>query len=57
MAKVLDIGFEVSKLELLLDYYIHFQTNTLRKGMNSLIPPSYGLNSITAILLQEWLWY
>ena len=30
--------------------YIRFQTNTLGKGMNSLITFSYGLNSITALL-------
>ena len=23
-------------------FYIHFQTNTLRKGMNPLIPPAMG---------------
>ena len=29
-----------------------FTFGTLRKGMNPLIPSSYGLNSITAVLLQ-----
>ena len=38
-------------------YYGHFLTNTLGKGMESLIPPSnHRLNSIAAILLQGWLW-
>ena len=30
---------------------IHFQTNTLRKDTEPFYPPSYGLNSINAILL------
>ena len=38
-------------------YYVHFRTNTLGKSMNPLTPSSYGLNSITAVLLQGWLWY
>ena len=38
-------------------YYIHFQTNTLGKGMNPHYPPSYGLNSTTTVLLGEWLWH
>ena len=50
MVKVLDCGFEVSEFELKSDYSIHFQTNALGKGMNTLILPCYRLNSITAIL-------
>ena len=38
-------------------YYVHFRTNTLGKGMNPLILPSYGLNSTTTVLLEEWLWH
>ena len=53
MAKVLDCDLEVSKLQLC--YYVHFQTNTLGKGMNTPDSTSYGLNSITAVLLQGWL--
>ena len=37
MAKIMDCGFEVSKFELQSHYYIHFQTNTHRKGMNTII--------------------
>ena len=40
---------EVSKLELQLCDYIHFQTNDPTSSS------SYGLNSISAVLLQEWL--
>ena len=37
-ANVLDCDIEVSEFELQLRYYIHFQRNTLCKGMNFLIP-------------------
>ena len=58
MTKVLDYGLKVSKFQLQLCYYIHFQTNPFGKGMNPLIPtPNYRLNSITAVLLQGWLWH
>ena len=33
---MLDCGLEVSKFKLQLCYCIHFQTNTLEKGMNPL---------------------
>ena len=46
MAKVLDRSFEVSKFQLQLCFYIHFQTNTLWKGMNLTYPSSYGLKPI-----------
>ena len=32
------------------DYYVHFRTNIIREGMNTLIPVIYGLNSTTNIL-------
>ena len=35
-------------------YCVHFWTNALGNGMN---PHSYGLNGITAVLLQGWLWH
>ena len=38
-------------------YYIHFWTNTLGKGMKTFIAPGYGLNSITTVLLQRWIWH
>ena len=37
MVKALDCGIVVSELKLQLPYYFHFRTNTLGKGMNSLI--------------------
>ena len=46
MAKVLDCSLEVSVFELYLHHYVHFQINTLGKGMNLLIP------SATLVLLQ-----
>ena len=38
VAKVLDCNFKVSEFELQSPYYVYFQTNTLRKGMNPLHP-------------------
>ena len=37
-----DCDIIVSNFELKLRYIIHFQTNILEKGMNSLIFPSMG---------------
>ena len=55
MVKMLDCSLNVKEFVLQSHSYIHFQTNTLGKGMNPLYPSSYGLNSITAVLLQGWL--
>ena len=38
VANVLDCDIVVSKFELQSLYYVHFRTNTLRKGMDPLIP-------------------
>ena len=58
MVKALDSGIVGSEFELQLCYYIHFQTNTLGKSMNhSPSPPSYGLDNITTVQLEEWLWH
>ena len=54
--KVLESDIVVNKFKLKSCYSVHFQTNTLGKGMNPL-NPSYGLNSIIAALLQGELWY
>ena len=51
-AKVLHCALEVTEFKLQSCYYVHFQTNTLGKGMNLFILSSYGLNSITVVLLQ-----
>ena len=42
MVKMMDCEIVVSELELQLHYYVHFQTNTLGKGMNPLILPAMG---------------
>ena len=52
MVKVLGSGILVCKFKLQSCYYVHFQTNTLAKGMKPPCPPSYGLNSITTVFLK-----
>ena len=42
MVKAMDCGIVVSEFVLQSRYYIHFQANTLGKGMNSLILPAMG---------------
>ena len=42
MANMQDSGLEVREFELYLYYYVHFWTNILGKGMNSLFPPAMG---------------
>ena len=37
-ANVLDWDIEVRVFEIQLRYYVHFQTNSFEKAMNSLIP-------------------
>ena len=49
----MDCGIVVSEFEPQSRYYDPFRTNTLGKGMNPLILLSYGLNSITAVLLED----
>ena len=35
-------------------YYVHFETNTLRKGMNLFIlSPTHGLNDTPIVVLQR----
>ena len=53
MVKATDCGIVESEFALQSSCYIHFRPNTLGKGMNHLIPPSYGLNSTTTLLLLE----
>ena len=57
MVKAMDCGIIVREFVLQSRYYVHFRANTLGKGMNPLIPPSYGLNSTTTVLLGEYLWH
>ena len=42
MAKVLNCSQEVREFKLQSPYCIYFQTNTLKKGMNSLSSPAMG---------------
>ena len=56
-AKVLDCDLKVSNFKFKSSYYVHFQTNTLKKGMESPHLPCYGLNSTTTVLLPECFWH
>ena len=42
MVKAMDCGIVVNEFKFQLRYYVHFGTNTLRKGMNPLILPAMG---------------
>ena len=42
MVKALDCGVVVSEFVLPSRYYVHFQANTLGRGMNPLIHPAMG---------------
>ena len=42
MVKAMDCGIVVSKFVFQSLYYVHFQANTLGKGMNHLILPAVG---------------
>ena len=42
MAKVLDYGLEMSEFKLQLHYYVHFQSNTLANGIETLIISPMG---------------
>ena len=53
MANVLDCESVANEFEFQSCFYIHFRINTLGKGMNSPILPSYMLNSGTHIILRE----
>ena len=53
MVKAKDSEIVVSKFVLQSRYYVHFQANTLEKGMNPRILHSYGLNSTTSVLPGE----
>ena len=58
VANELDYDIGVREFKLQSWYYIHFQTNTLSKSINLLIPTlNYGLNSTTTVLLQGQLWH
>ena len=42
VANVLDYNILFCEFKLQPQYYIHFRTNTLGKGINLLIPPAMG---------------
>ena len=42
MVKAMDYGIIVSEFVLQSRYYVHFQANTLGKGMKTLILPAMG---------------
>ena len=42
MVKAMDCGIVVREFVLQSHYYVHFQANTLGKGMNPLILPAMG---------------
>ena len=52
VVKAMDCGIVVREFVLQSRDYIHFRANTFGNGMNPL-SPSYGLNSITIVLLGE----
>ena len=56
VANVLHCGIIVSDFILQLFYYVHFQTNTLEKDMNSLSILYYWLN-LTIAVLQRYFWH
>ena len=55
VGNMVDCDIVVKEFKSQLQYWIHFLTNILRKGMKPLFPSQVLFNSITAVLLQEWL--
>ena len=55
----LDPNIVGSEFELHYCYYIHFQTNTIAKGMNAFMLPSHnnGIDSTTNVSLQKSSWH
>ena len=51
MANGLKCDITVNKFQIHSHYNIHFQTNTLIKNMNLLIPSNYELKSTTTVFL------
>ena len=56
IVKLLDYGLKVCKFELLHTVMFTFELIPL-ENRGTPYHPSYGLDSITAVLLQGWLWY
>ena len=53
MVKAMDCGIVVSEFEFQSRYYDDFRVNTIWERYEPPYPPSYGLNSTTAVLLGE----
>ena len=54
VAYVLDCDSEGGEFELQSNYYFHFRTNTLRKGMKFLKTPAIGW-VVQVVFLLRWL--
>ena len=50
MVKAMDFGIVEREFILQSRYYVHFRVNTVGKGIETLYPPSYGLNSPNTVL-------
>ena len=57
VVKALNYRIVISEFELQSRYYVLFRTNTLWEGYEPPYPPTYGFNSITAVLLEGWIWH
>ena len=56
MVKAMDCKIVVSEFKLHLFYHVHFQINILMEMYEHPYFLGYGLNSVTAVLLEGWLW-
>ncbi len=52
MVKAMDCGIVVSEFILQSRYYVRFRTNTLGKGMNSLILPAGGGGGFRRVMVK-----
>ena len=50
VANILDCNIVISESELKSNNYVHFWTNIVGKGMNPLLPTSFGLNNPTRLI-------
>ena len=57
MVKAMDCRIVVSEFKLQLRHCIYFRINTLGKSMVFPYLPSYALNCIITVLLEDWLWH
>ena len=51
VAYVLDCSLEVNEFKFQSRYYVHFQTKTFWKSINSPIHLIYGVNNVTAVII------